>query len=55
MAKDSKVKPFLQTIDLYTYDLETTEFAPSEAKRARPIKEAEQAVNQYFDPLSRVT
>lgn len=37
-----------QTIDLRTYDLATTEFAPSREKRARPIAEAERAVNAYF-------
>jgi NTE family protein len=37
-----------QTIDLYTYDLELTEFAPSAEKRAKPIEEAERAVNEYF-------
>lgn len=39
-----------QTINLYTYDLETVEFAPSEAKRAVPIEEAEKAVHEYFKP-----
>jgi NTE family protein len=37
-----------QTIDLFTYDLETTEFAPSPAKRATPVAEAERAVDRYF-------
>jgi predicted acylesterase/phospholipase RssA len=37
-----------QTIDLCTYDLETTEFTPSEAKRKKPIDDAYQAVRQYF-------
>lgn len=37
-----------QTIDLYTYDLETTEFAPPTSKSATPIAEAERSVNSYF-------
>lgn len=37
-----------QTIDLYTYDLKTTEFAPSATARATPIAEAERSVNRYF-------
>ena len=37
-----------QTIDLFTYDLETTEFAPSSAKWATPVAEAERAVDRYF-------
>ena len=37
-----------QTIDLYTYDLATTEFAPPPSKSATPIAEAERAVNTYF-------
>ncbi|MGH9939589.1 MAG: patatin-like phospholipase family protein [Blastocatellia bacterium] len=40
-----------QTIDLFTYDLETTEFAPSEAKRETPVAEAERAVYRYFEKL----
>ena len=37
-----------QSIDLYTYDLETTNFAPSTAQSATPIQEAERAVMRYF-------
>jgi predicted acylesterase/phospholipase RssA len=37
-----------QTIELYTYDLETTDFAPSESVKKKPIFEAEQAVRSYF-------
>ena len=37
-----------QTIDLYTYDLETTEFAPPSSKSATPVAEAERAVRTYF-------
>ena len=37
-----------QTIDLYTYDLETTEFAPPASKSATPVAEAESAVRNYF-------
>ncbi|MEM8829199.1 MAG: patatin-like phospholipase family protein [Cyanobacteria bacterium P01_G01_bin.19] len=37
-----------QTIDLYTYDLETTEFAPPQSKSKTPIAEAEKAVLKYF-------
>lgn len=40
-----------QTINLYTYDLDTTEFAPPEAKRATPIAEAERAVDRYFSKV----
>jgi NTE family protein len=39
-----------QTIDLYTYDLETVEFAPSPSKRSEPVAEAERAVENYFQP-----
>jgi NTE family protein len=45
-----------QTIDLYTYDLSTTEFAPHPDKRKKPITEAEDAVYKYFgtfNPRSR--
>jgi hypothetical protein len=38
-----------QTIDLYTYDLETTEFAPPPSKSATPVAEAERAVRKYFN------
>lgn len=37
-----------QTIDLFTYDLETTEFAPPPKKSEKPKQEAERAVIQYF-------
>lgn len=37
-----------QTIDLFTYDLETTEFAPPASRSATPIAEAERAVQAYF-------
>lgn len=37
-----------QTIELYTYDLETTEFAPSTEKRKVPIRYAEQKVSEEF-------
>ncbi len=37
-----------QTIDLYTYDLSTTDFAPPPSKSATPIAEAERAVRRYF-------
>jgi hypothetical protein len=37
-----------QSIDLYTYDLATTEFAPPPAKQATPVREAERVVNAYF-------
>lgn len=37
-----------QTIDLYTYDLKTTEFAPPASASATPIAEAERAVRTYF-------
>lgn len=37
-----------QTIDLYTYDLETTEFAPPSSKSATPVAEAERALRAYF-------
>lgn len=37
-----------QSIDLYTYDLETTEFAPPTSKSATPVAEAERAVRAYF-------
>ncbi len=37
-----------QSIDLYTYDLETTNFAPSQSQSATPIREAERAVQRYF-------
>ncbi len=37
-----------QTIDLYTYDLETTEFAPPPSRSATPVAEAERAVTTYF-------
>ena len=37
-----------QSIDLYTYDLETTNFAPSSSDSATPISEAENSVNTYF-------
>ncbi|WP_448624795.1 patatin-like phospholipase family protein [Geodermatophilus sp. URMC 64] len=37
-----------QTIDLFTYELETTEFAPPAAKQAEPIANAQRAVTDYF-------
>lgn len=37
-----------QTIDLFTYDLETLEFAPSLEKRKVPIDAAADAVHSYF-------
>jgi NTE family protein len=37
-----------QTIDLYTYDLDTTNFAPTEAQKETPIREAEASVIAYF-------
>ncbi|GLQ74393.1 patatin-like phospholipase family protein [Vibrio penaeicida] len=37
-----------QSIDLYTYDLATTEFAPPASKSATPIAEAERSVDAYF-------
>lgn len=37
-----------QTIDLYTYDLKTLEFAPSREKRTKPVDEAANAVRSYF-------
>ncbi|BDU39356.1 patatin-like phospholipase family protein [Vibrio nigripulchritudo] len=37
-----------QSIDLYTYDLATTEFAPPASKSATPIAEAERSVDRYF-------
>ena len=37
-----------QSIDLYTYDLETTNFAPSQQQSATPIREAKRAVLNYF-------
>lgn len=37
-----------QTIDLYTYDLKTTEFAPPPSASATPIAEAERSVRSYF-------
>jgi predicted acylesterase/phospholipase RssA len=37
-----------QTIDLLTYDLGLTEFAAPPAKRERPVREAEAAVDRYF-------
>ncbi|MDF1781667.1 MAG: patatin-like phospholipase family protein [Alcanivoracaceae bacterium] len=37
-----------QSIDLYTYDLETTNFAPTAAQSQTPIQEAERAVLRYF-------
>lgn len=39
-----------QTIDLYTYELETTEFAPPPAKSKQPIEAAEKSVMSYFNP-----
>jgi NTE family protein len=42
-----------QSIDLYTYDLSTTEFAPPPAKQATPVRQAEQAVNTYFGVTGR--
>jgi predicted acylesterase/phospholipase RssA len=39
-----------QTIDLYTYNLETVEFAPSPTKSRLPIAEAEVSVLRYFNP-----
>lgn len=38
-----------QTIDLYTYELETLEFASSLEKRTKPIEEAANAVRSYFE------
>ncbi len=37
-----------QTIDLYTYCLETTDFAPSASLKEEPIKNAEREVQRYF-------
>ena len=37
-----------QTIDLYTYDLETTDFAPKAEDSAKPKAEAEKSVLEYF-------
>lgn len=37
-----------QTIDLHTYDLSTTEFAPPASLSATPIAEAERSVDRYF-------
>jgi predicted acylesterase/phospholipase RssA len=37
-----------QTIDLFTFDLSTTDFAPPPSKSATPIAEAERAVRRYF-------
>jgi predicted acylesterase/phospholipase RssA len=39
-----------QTIDLHTYDLETTEFAPPPEKSRQPIAAAEESVLRYFRP-----
>jgi predicted acylesterase/phospholipase RssA len=39
-----------QTIDLYTYKLETTDFAPPKEKSEPAIKYAEQRVLQDFNP-----
>jgi NTE family protein len=38
-----------QTIDLYTETLETTEFAPSEAKSRVPIENARRKMYNYFN------
>lgn len=40
-----------QTIDLRTYDLETTNFAPTPAQQSTPIAEAERSVNAYFPAI----
>lgn len=37
-----------QSIDLYTYDLKTTEFAPPPSASATPIAQAERSVRAYF-------
>jgi len=37
-----------QTIDLLTYGLKTTNFAPTMGQRMKPIKKAEEKVNRYF-------
>jgi len=42
-----------QTIDLLTYDLVTTEFAPPASKRETPVREAEKAVLKYFETKNR--
>jgi predicted acylesterase/phospholipase RssA len=39
-----------QTIDLYTYDLDTVEFAPPPEKSRQPIEEADSSVERYFNP-----
>jgi predicted acylesterase/phospholipase RssA len=39
-----------QTIDFYTYELETTEFAPPPEKSRQPIAAAEESVVRYFNP-----
>jgi NTE family protein len=36
------------TIDLFTYDLETTNFAPTASQSSTPIAEAQRAVDSYF-------
>ena len=38
----------IRTIDLYTFDLDTTDFAPSKKKRDKAIKEARDKVRIYF-------
>jgi len=37
-----------QSIDLYTYNLQTTNFAPTAQQQAVPVREAERAVLNYF-------
>lgn len=37
-----------QSIDLYTYDLSTTDFAPPASASGTPIREAERSVDAYF-------
>ncbi|GGP05905.1 patatin-like phospholipase family protein [Nonomuraea glycinis] len=39
-----------QTIDLHTYDLQLTEFAPPPSQSAEPIANAERSVLGYFNP-----
>jgi hypothetical protein len=38
-----------QSIELYTYELKTTDCAPPPDKQRQPIQEAERSVNRYFD------
>lgn len=36
-----------QTIELYTHDLETTDFSPSAELKSGPIREAQKAVTEF--------